>query len=246
MNETQRKWLLYLQEKGIKFEYYNLRLLTWQSEHQNGDRIRFNSFEQFRIPAQPVPDIPDWRELCWEMQSNGVLFSRKNPDGVWVKSHFHEFAANEVRERHRIPEQPIPEWKEPEMTEETKPDPREEIPHRELQIQWHEDWIHALKTEEEMREWEVRLEGSDDEWITLLPYEIPDRDNCEYRRKPKMKKVPMWYCIGQNISNPTEFNAFGSMVSRENIIYQVSKSGYELIGAVTQIEVEIPEDKITE
>ena len=80
------------------------------------------------------------------------------------------------------------------MTEETKPDPREEIPHRELQIQWHEDMLHHLRTGEPMRMWEWKKK-SDGAWAQTIE---PGWDaKTEYRRKPRT--VTYWHCVGAYI-----------------------------------------------
>ena len=82
------------------------------------------------------------------------------------------------------------------MTKETEPE-QPEIPHKELQIQWHEDWVHSLKTGEPMREWECRpLNKKDSAWHICKP--MWD-ENCEYRRKPRTVKY--WHCVGVYTDN---------------------------------------------
>lgn len=78
------------------------------------------------------------------------------------------------------------------MNEETKPDPREEIPHRELQIQWHEDVLYHLRTGEPMPVWEYRLKNGDGEWRVCSDPHFSEK--YEYRRKPRT--VTYWHCVG--------------------------------------------------
>ncbi len=59
MNEDQRKWLLDLQSKGIKFENVSVNGNIWYE----GPWEFKNDRKDYRIPAQSIPDIPDWREL---------------------------------------------------------------------------------------------------------------------------------------------------------------------------------------
>ena len=182
MNEDQKKWLLYLQEKGIKFEIFHPDY-GWE----NGSyTLRFcGDPDTYRIHAQPIPDIPDWRELCREMQEKGIKFE------VFLDTKWYEGAFfNQNSEYYRIPQQPIPEWRE-EMTEETKPGLREENPHRELQIQWHEDCLHHLRTGEPMPVWEYRLKNGDGEW--KICHDPHFSEKYEYRRKPRTVKY--WHCV---------------------------------------------------
>lgn len=287
MNEDQKKWLLYLHDKGVRIDLINLdgTVVERNIDPFSGRKTNLTfaaSAENYRLHAQPIPDIPDWRELCREMQSNDVLFSHQNPDGIWVKSHFHEFAANEVRDRYQIPQQPIPEWREElnfeiedteypiwtedmlikvenraksflsklnpspiadqewreEMTEETKPDPREEIPHREQQIQWHKDWLHALETGEKMREWQVRLKGINDDWITLPPDEIPDRDKCEYRRKPRT--ITYWSCVAIDDGMCSLLRSFENSEKAQELINERKKIFKDSkFGPITETTVEM-------
>lgn len=201
MNENQRKWLLTLQSKGVRFEYCDIN-----DEWLNDWKCTFSaSQKKYRIPAQPMPDIPDWRELCGEMQSKGVQFEMVfdldrelviNPgeysDAPRLRRYHNGFSFTDAHiSCFRIPQQPIPEWRE-EMTEETKPDPREEIPHRELQIQWHEDMLHHLRTGEPMREWQWRKLGGAWQWLGTAS---STWNRCfYYRRKPRT--VTYWHCVG--------------------------------------------------
>ena len=86
--------------------------------------------------------------------------------------------------------------KDVKLDEETKPDPREEIPHREQQIQWYEDWLHHLRTGEPMREYEFRSVNEDgdaaSEWKLLSNRHPSWAKTHEYRRKPRTVKY--WHC----------------------------------------------------
>lgn len=84
------------------------------------------------------------------------------------------------------------------MTEETKPDPREEIPHREQQIQWHEDMLHHLRTGEPMREWEYKERDLD--WDICRGEPVWIKTN-RYRRKPRT--VTYWHCAAECVYKPT-------------------------------------------
>lgn len=85
------------------------------------------------------------------------------------------------------------------MTEETKPDPMEEIPHRELQIQWHEDMLHHLRTGDPMRMWEWKKK-SDGTWAQTIE---PGWDaKTEYRRKPRT--VTYWHCVARGVIDEDE------------------------------------------
>ena len=87
--------------------------------------------------------------------------------------------------------------KDVKLDEETKPDPRGEIPHREQQIQWYEDWLHHLRTGEPMREYEFRPVNEDgdaaSEWKLLSNRHPSWAKTHEYRRKPKT--VTYWHCF---------------------------------------------------
>lgn len=211
MTESQRKWLLDLQSKGVKLEGLDIQYDCWRAVRKGG----FDPYLDYQIPAQSIPDIPDWRELCWEMQSKGVQFEMVfyldrelviNPGGYsdaprWRRYH-NGFSFTDAHiSCFRIPQQSLPEWREEmeeEMEEETKPDPREEIPHLEQQIQWYEDMLHHLRTGEPMREYEFRSVNEDgdaaSEW-KLLSNRHPSWANThEYRRKPRTVKY--WHCVG--------------------------------------------------
>lgn len=258
MNENQLKWLFDLQSKGVKFEYCNMK-----GEWVNNGRCTFFAAQKnCRIPTQPIPDIPDWRELCREMQSNGVRFENSSASGNnWFTGRLWGFNAD--IEAYRIPQQPLPEWKEEmneetkpdprkevggdkvkmfknlritdadflekidqymkdnpdsvipvdeaqiaritelvkdvKIDEETKPDPREEIPHRELQIQWHEDMLHHLRTGEPMPVWEYRLKNGDGEW--RICHDPHFSEKYEYRRKPK--EVTYYHCVISRLDKTT-------------------------------------------
>ena len=123
------------------------------------------------------------------------------------------------------------------MTKETKPDQKEEIPHRELRIQWHEDMLHHLRTGEPMREWEYRLKNGDGEW--KICYDPHFSEKYEYRRKPKMKTVTYWHCL---------IEGYGTMAvayliePTADALRKHVKSlgyGYEVVGQVTETTVEI-------
>ena len=64
------------------------------------------------------------------------------------------------------------------------------VPHRELQAQWHEDYAHHLRTGEPMSTWQVKdTEGS---WQDLTFDPLWDR-KISYRKKPKIVKVWDWF-----------------------------------------------------
>ncbi len=197
MNEYQRKWLLYLQEKGVRIDLINLdgTVVERNIDPYSGRKTNLTfaaSAKNYRLPAQSVPSISDWREVCWGMQDKGVKF--KMLWGSMWNEGIYDF--EKERDRYQLIEQPIPEWKE-EMTKETKLDPREEIPHRELQIQWHEDMLHHLRTGEPMREYEFRSVNEDgdaaSEWKLLSNRHPSWAKTHEYRRKPKT--VTYWHCF---------------------------------------------------
>lgn len=198
MNEDQKKWLLDLQSKGIRFETVSVNEKIWCK----GAWEFKNDRKDYRIPAQSIPDIPDWRELCREMQSKGIYFYHQ--DVLDKHCVFGDF-----RENYSIKRQPIPEWKE-EMTEEIKPDPREEIPHREQQIQWHEDMLYHLRTGEPMRDWEFRFVAGKEKsgWILFGSSEIPAWDEGEeYRRKPK--EIAYYHCVISRLDKTTGLTITG-------------------------------------
>ena len=202
MTEYQRKWLLDLQSKGVKFEYCNIN-----DEWVNDGKCTFSaSQEKYRIQAQPIPNIPDWREVCWGMQDKGVKF--KMLWGSMWNEGIYDF--EKERDRYQLIEQPIPEWKE-EMTKETKLDPREEIPHRELQIQWHEDSLHHLRTGEPMKKWQCKPDG-DNRWFDYTGLPTWDRD-CEYRRKPRT--VTYWHCLVRYVTGAIEFEVISGVDKQE-------------------------------
>ena len=97
------------------------------------------------------------------------------------------------------------------MTKETKPDQKEEIPHRELRIQWHEDMLHHLRTGEPMREWEYRLKNGDGEW--KICHDPHFSEKYEYRRKPRT--VTYWHCVFKDDNG----NVFpkASILSKEDL-----------------------------
>lgn len=157
-------------------------------------------FDQFDYDtAQPIPDIPDWRELCREMQEKGVVFEAACGDGSWKSSRPYFFPDYMHKKDYRIPQQSIPKWSNEEMTEETKPDPRDEIPHRELQIQWHEDCLHHLRTGEPMPVWEYRLKNGDGEW--KICHDPHFSEKYEYLRKPRT--VTYWHCVVEYADSKT-------------------------------------------
>lgn len=234
MNEDQRKWLLDLQSKGIKFEF-DKGSLGWVVQQGNFSWFR----SDYRIPTQPIPDIPDWRELCRDMRRNGVNVEYENSAGSWIGGHLLTVYGEPLSlpiKSYRIPQQPIPEWRE-EMTEETKPDPTEEIPHRELQIQWHEDMLHHLRTGEPMREWEYRLKNGDGEW--KICYDPHFSEKYEYRRKPKMKTVTYWHCLVKGYGIMAVVHLIESTADALRKHVKSLGYGYEVVGQITETTVEI-------
>ena len=215
MNEYQRKWLLYLQEKGVEFENVSVNGKTWYK----GTWEFKNDPKDYRTPVQPIPDIPDWRKLCREMRSNGVRF-KMLWGSMWSEG-VYDFE-NE-RYRYQICEQPLPEWRE-EMTEETKPDPREEIPHRELQIQWHEDMLVQLKNGEKpnLRNWEYRIKEPGLKTLDLdlcpnmwhsMGCRYDWNKDFEYRRKPRT--VTYWHCLVRYVTGAIEFEVISGVDKQE-------------------------------
>lgn len=198
MNEDQKKWLLDLQSKGVKLEGLDIQYDCWRAVRKGG----FDAYLDYRIPAQSIPDIPDWRELCRDMQDKGAVFEHEVYTNNWQKAKL-EFTL--FTQEYRIPQQPIPEWSNEEMTKETKPDPIEEIPHREQQIQWHEDWLHHLRTGEPMREYEFRSVNEDgdasSEWKLLSNRHPSWAKTHEYRRKPRT--VTYWHCVVEYADSKT-------------------------------------------
>lgn len=109
----QKRWLRKLQRLGFKFQVFKTMDELWVT-----DRFDFNgNWENYRFVAQPIPDIPNWQEYCRELQSKGVEFEfnfESNWDG-WKKR---QWVFKDNIDQYRIPEQPIPEWKEEPMATE--------------------------------------------------------------------------------------------------------------------------------
>ena len=162
------------------------------------------------------------------MRSNGVRF-KMLWGSMWSEG-VYDFE-NE-RYRYQICEQPLPEWRE-EMTEETKPDPREEIPHRELQIQWHEDMLHHLRTGEPMKKWQCKPDG-DNRWFDYTGLPTWDRD-CEYRRKPRTVKYLHCLVDGYGTTGVVYLIESTSDALRNH----VKSLGYDVIGQITETTVEV-------
>lgn len=105
MCHDQREWLKKLQRLGFKFQVFQVfRVLEGERLYFDGD------WENYRFAAQLIPDIPNWQEYCRELQSKGVEFEF-NWDG-WEKR---QWIFKDNIDQYRIPEQPIPEWKEEPM-----------------------------------------------------------------------------------------------------------------------------------
>lgn len=105
----QREWLKKLQRLGFEFQ-----VLKVPGGMRRAERLCFNgNWEHYRFVAQPIPDIPNWQEYCRELQSKGVEFEF-NWDG-WEKRQWVLVFKDNI-DQYRIPEQPIPEWKEEPMT----------------------------------------------------------------------------------------------------------------------------------
>lgn len=111
----QREWLKKLQRLGFKFQVFKVPGGRWTTES-----LCFNSnWENYRFAAQPIPGIPNWKDCCKEMQSKGVEIEFRvgtvNGNSIWgVWDRKLTFVGNTTD--YRIPEQPIPEWKEEPMT----------------------------------------------------------------------------------------------------------------------------------
>lgn len=99
------------------------------------------------------------------------------------------------------------------MTKETKPDPREEIPHREMQIQWHEDMLVQLKNGEKpnLHNWEHRIKEPGLKTLDLDLYpnmwhsmgcRYDWNKDFEYRRKTRTVKY--WHCVARAIIDEDE------------------------------------------
>lgn len=227
-NETWREACEKLRNEGMVFEccYKN-----------KGEKFRFDFINDrplyFEIAQQPIPNRPDWREWCKRLQDAGVRFDFYYGD--WEFNKFCDFHKRHHRDVFRIAQQPIPPNIGDLIMEETKPDPREEIPHREQQIQWHEDMLHHLRTGEPMKKWQCKPDG-DNRWFdyTGLPTWIRD---CEYRRKPKMKKVTYWHCYVPNFINCPVMT---SHISAERLL-ELMPTGYQhtpITESTVEIEVE--------
>lgn len=171
-----KKWLLYLQEKGIKFENVSVNETIWHT----GEWEFKNDPKDYRIPDQPIPDIPDWRELCREMQSKGVEFENSSALGnSWVKCSSLVFDTD--IKYYRIPQQPIPEWSNEEMNQ------------KELYIQYLEDALNHEKTGEPMKHWQMKC--NDGTWENLSRYLYVSRDEyLELRIKPEPFKWTTFVC----------------------------------------------------
>lgn len=169
-----------------------------------------------RIPTQEIPRVEDWGSFCRELGRMGfcIQFHSKLYN-MWVSCGKDDDFRNADRFRFRILEQTIPLGDN--MHEETKPYPREEIPHRELQIQWHEDMLHHLRTGEPMREWEYK--GKDDEnWYS---YEGGEPNWCvdnRYRRKPRT--VRYWHCVTEYDGMYVLIRSFEGVDSLQKIVDQ--------------------------
>lgn len=191
-----------LQEEGLKFDFYSQIQERWFSDKP----WIFTDAGTFHIAAQPIPDREDWREWCRDMQSKGVRIEKQyGLYPAWGRvSNSRDFESDPIT-NYRIPAQPIPagieKYLEEEMHEEETTaklsslkvnhnQDKPEIPHRELQIQWHEDMLHHLRTGEPMRKWEYRLLVGDGEWKICNDPHFSKR--CEYRRRPRT--VTYWHC----------------------------------------------------
>jgi len=199
----------------------------------------------FCIAQQPIPDRPDWREWCMKMQDVGVEFEINicMTDGKWAaQNSLFDFCQHP--KNYRIAKQPIPESIEDLIMQE-KPEPKEEIPHREQKRQWCQDFLKYLSGEE-MAQWEQKADNSD-EWKLILPADHYPwwYRGYEYRRKPNVKKVTYWHCVVRYSTDEVDliYN-FVSMSDLERDIECVKES--YTCATFTQItettvEVETPE-----
>lgn len=216
MPKEQREWLKKLISKGVMIELLDCNGNVIDLE-ENEDLDFSSKLECYRIPTQPIPDIPDWRELCHEMKEKGIRFFH---NGVLNK----HCVFDDRREYYKIQPQSLPYWKEElnfEIEDTEYPEWRppaaetkgkmnkdtskfEDNPHHELQIQWHEDMLHHLRTDEPMREWQFRRVtscGAVNEWSRI---DWPEwrRKDVEYRRKPRT--VTYWTFVMQSDGEPPE------------------------------------------
>lgn len=112
MTYDQRNWLMNLQHAGIRITGLQPDgdWITLRKDHLFlADRSRY------KLPTQRVPDRVDWREFCRKLQSKGVIFELRTHNGTWGRwLNGFNFGSKQIGE-YRIPEQPIPEWKEEPM-----------------------------------------------------------------------------------------------------------------------------------
>lgn len=263
MPKEQREWLKKLISKGVMIELLDCNGKVIDLE-ENEDLDFSSRLECYRIPTQPIPDIPDWRELCREMQDKGVVFEHEVYTNNWQKAKL-EFTL--FTQEYRISQQSLPEWREElnfdnEETEYPKWQPPaaetkgklnkdtnkletiyagamealiKDIPHRELQIQWHKDKIHSLEIGEPMQEWEWSKNGID--WQSLGTIAPTWTRSFYYRRSPRI--VNYWHCVIQIDETPEIFTEFDI----NEIQYRINrcKETYPLakIGPISETIVEL-------
>ena len=241
--ETWREACRKLQDEGVKFEYE----MSYGWEPTLVDSVKEQRF--LRIKQQPIPNRQDWRDWCENLIRFGLKFGfdfkferYDSKTKEWAP--LNNFLFSESYEYYRIAQQPIPE-NIGDLIMEEKPEPKEEIPHRELQIQWHKDKLHSLETGEPMREWEWRNE--DVEWQDLNnKLTIGWHKQVEYRRKPKVKQVTYWHCMAVFNTNQVDnrvASCIVSLESKEDLILKIKRFQEEYprlpVTQITETTVEI-------
>lgn len=236
MEWNHREWLLYLQRMGVKFEVRKGNgewvTLSYCSFHR--------AVDNYRIPRQDISKLAYCVDTCKEMKNKGVKFEMWSIDDKSWELIDRELSFSLSANLYRISAQPIPPWTE-ENKEETK---EEEISHREERCQWHEDMAHFYRTGE-MTEWQFRRKTSENEneWMRV---DVPTWSlNCEYRRKPKIRKISYWHCLYENNGC---FYTYAPLLevheNKESVIQAIEafESGNKAIACYEQV-VEIEDKK---
>lgn len=121
------------------------------------------------------------------------------------------------------------------MTNENKPE-KDEVPHRDLQIEYHKDWIKYLQGIAGKPVWQ-ELHGG--EWADFPDGRIPSWvENCAYRRKPMVKKIVVadWF-VQSNLGDISRYRCesaekLRSLFPYANTIQKIDN---------TEIEIEVEE-----
>lgn len=171
-----REWCYMLRQAGVKFEF---RCDVMKEDWWSQDIFDFDlPCIHFRIAHQPIP------------QNIGEIMENLPDEVKAMPQDFNELMAQSV---------PIDKAQIDRVNELVKDVPeQEEIPHRELQIQYLEDWIKYFQGIGGKPVWQARYDG---DWEDLSDNYFPGwRDDCQYRRKPKVKKkivVADWFVQSQ-------------------------------------------------